>query len=369
VEVLAVQPHAHYRAREFVGSAVLPDGTVRTLISIPDWDLRWQHVFRYETPVPLPRGSTVKMEYRYDNSAANPRNPVVPPVRVPWGQQSEEEMGDFWLQVVTKDPREREMLDRTFRAKWMATDVIGLEALIKRDPGRVALHEDAAVLYMELNRPAEAAVHFARVLELNPGSASSHYNYATALAAAGRLDDAVAEYQRALQLRPDYAVAQNNLGHALLRLGRVPQALASFREAARLDPKLAEAHLNAGLISRVVGDYAEAIERFRKAADLSPRWVTAIANLASVLATAPREALRNPAEAVRQAERAVELTSRRDANTLDVLAVAVAADGDFERALLVIEEALALDPPPAIMTLLRQHQALFLQRKPFITGP
>ena len=78
------------------------------------------------------------MRYRYDNSADNPRNPAVPPVRVPWGQQSREEMGDFWLQVVAKDPRDREMLDQTFRAKWMATDVIGLETLIAREPDRVS---------------------------------------------------------------------------------------------------------------------------------------------------------------------------------------------------------------------------------------
>ena len=104
VEVLAVQPHAHYLAREVTGIATLPDGTTRTLISIPDWDLRWQHVYRYQTPVALPKGTTVSMRYRYDNSADNPRNPAVPPVRVQWGQQSREEMGDLWLQVVTNTP-------------------------------------------------------------------------------------------------------------------------------------------------------------------------------------------------------------------------------------------------------------------------
>ena len=103
VEVLAVQPHAHYLAREVTGSATLPDGTTRTLISIADWDLRWQHVYRYQTPVPLPKGTTVSMRYRYDNSAANPRNPAVPPVRVQWGQQSREEMGDLWLQVADEN--------------------------------------------------------------------------------------------------------------------------------------------------------------------------------------------------------------------------------------------------------------------------
>ncbi len=367
VDALAVQPHAHYLAREVHGAATLPDGTTRTLISIPDWDLRWQHVYRYRTPIPLPKGATVTMRYRYDNSAENPRNPAVPPVRVPWGQQSREEMGDFWLQVIAKDPLEREMLDQTFRAKWMATDVIGLEALIRREPDRAQLRDDIAVLYMELNRPSDAASHFAVVLKLRPDSAAAHFNYGTSLAAAGRLDDAVAAYQRALQLRPDYATAHNNLGTALLHLGRPQQALNSFREAARVDPRLGEAHLNVGLLARALGDSKEAAFRFRQAVQLDPNWVTAIASLASVLAAAPDATVRNAGEAVDLAERAVLLTRRQDGSTLDVLAVAHAAAGDFDRALAIIDEALALNPPPGIATLLRQHQELFRARRPYIS--
>ena len=344
VAVLAVQPHAHYLAREVTGIATLPDGTTRPLISIPDWDLRWQHVYRYQTPVPLPKGTTVTMRYRYDNSAENPRNPAVPPVRVPWGQQSREEMGDFWLQVIAKDPRDREMLDRTFSAKWMATDVIGLETLIAREPERVQLRDDIAVLYMELNRPAEAAAHFEATLKLKPDSAAAHFNYGTAVAASGRLDDAVAAYQRALQLRPEYAIAHNNLGTALLQLGRPQQALSSFREAARVDPRLGEAHLNIGLLSRATGEFPEAVARFRRAVQLNPDWVTAVASLASVLAAAPDATVRNAQEAVGLAERAVMLTRRGDSSTLDILAVAHAATGDFDRALAVIDEALALNP-------------------------
>lgn len=368
VDVLAVQPHAHYLAREITGVATLPDGTTRTLISIPDWDLRWQHVYRYAQPIPLPKGTRVSMRYRYDNSRENPRNPAVPPVRVPWGQQSREEMGDFWLQVMAKDPRDRALLDRTFREQWMATDVIGLESLIAREPGRVALREDAAVLYMELNRPAEAAVHFEAALTLKPDSPAASFNAGTALAASGRLDAAVAAYQRALQLRPDYAIAHNNLGSALLQLGRPQQALASFREAARIDPRLAEAHLNAGLLSRAAGDVREAVARFRQAVQLNPDWVTAVASLASVLAAAPEAAARNPAEAVRFAEHAATLTSRRDANTLDVLAIAHASGGDYARALAIVDEALALEPPAQLAAMIRAHQALFAARRPYISA-
>ncbi len=56
VEVQAVQPHAHYRAREVTGTATLPDGTTRPLIHIADWDFRWQHVYRYVKPFALPEG-------------------------------------------------------------------------------------------------------------------------------------------------------------------------------------------------------------------------------------------------------------------------------------------------------------------------
>jgi tetratricopeptide (TPR) repeat protein len=366
-EVLAVQPHAHYLARETLGTATLPEGRTQTLLSIADWDLRWQHVYRYQTPVPLPKGTTVTMRYRYDNSAANPRNPSTPPVRVPWGQQSREEMGDLWLQVATKTAADRELLDRTFRAKWMATDAIGLESLIRRQPDRSALRDDVAVLYMELGRPADAVPHFEAALRLKPGSAAAHFNYGTALAAAGRREEAVAQYQQALALRPDYAIAHNNLGSVLLQLGRSQPALGSFREAARIDPQLGEAHLNVGLISRAIGDLSEAIARFRRAVELSPEWVTALSSLASVLAAAPDAAVRRPVEAVEFAERAARLTLRRDANTLDVLAVAHAAAGNFDRAVAIADEALALNPPAGLASMIRSHRALFARREPYIS--
>src|SRR4029453_80418 len=98
----------------------------------------------------------------------------------------------------------------------MATDVVGLESLIQRDPNRASLRDDIAVLYMELKRPSDAVRHFEAALKLKPGPAAAHFNYGPARAAAGRLEEAVTQYQRALALRPAYAIAHNNLGTALL---------------------------------------------------------------------------------------------------------------------------------------------------------
>jgi tetratricopeptide (TPR) repeat protein len=157
-------------------------------------------------------------------------------------------------------------------------------------------------------------------------------------------------------------------GSALLQLGRPQAALASFREAARVDPGLGEAHLNAGLIARALGDTPEAIARFRRALELNPDWVTAMANLASLYAASPDASVRNPLEAVRLAERAATLTGRRDANTLDVVAVAHASAGDFDRAIAVADEALALNPAAALADMIRRHQDLFRRRLAFVSG-
>jgi Flp pilus assembly protein TadD/mono/diheme cytochrome c family protein len=310
VEVQAVQPHAHYLLHEVTGTATLPDGTSKTLIYIKDWDLRWQHVYRYETPFALPKGSTVSMRYTYDNSAGNPRSPTQPPAHVVWGQQSKEEMGDLWIQVLTKSPQERETLDVAFHAKWMATDIVGYEQLLKRNPANAALQDDCAVLYLELNRPAEAVPHFEASMKLNPASAAAHFNYGTTLMAVGRLDDAIGQFQRALQLRPEYALAHNNLGIAVLRLGHVDEALGHFRDAARVDPSNREPHANLASVLRSRRDFKEAIVEYREAVRLSPDRVTTLAGLASLLATAPDATLRNPADAVRLAARPI---SRRGA--------------------------------------------------------
>ena len=79
VDLLAIYPHAHYLGKDMQALATLPDGTKKSLIHIPNWDLNWQAVYRYAEPVPLPKGTPSAMRYVYDNSAENPLNPNHPP--------------------------------------------------------------------------------------------------------------------------------------------------------------------------------------------------------------------------------------------------------------------------------------------------
>jgi Flp pilus assembly protein TadD len=250
--VEAVQPHAHYRAREIRGEATLPDGTKRPLIHIGDWDFRWQHVYQFVTPFWLPRGTTLSMEYTYDNSTSNARNPEHPAKRARWGQRSSDEMGDLWIQVLTRDESDLVALTRDFRTKVAAEDVIGYEMEIERLPADAALHDDAALLYLEVGRAEPAVAHFRKSLALKGASAPAHYNLGTALTLARKLDEARYEFQQAIRIDPGYANAHNNLGNVLLAQGKVDEAIREFREVVRLQPDSpsAAANLAAALARR-----------------------------------------------------------------------------------------------------------------------
>ena len=117
VDVIGINPHAHYICKDMLGYAVLPNGTRRTLLHIPDWNFNWQQQYLYPTPVRLPAGTDVVMEFTYDNSDDNPRNPLHPPRRVVWGPSSTDEMAGLHIAVVPVDPDDEDDLSNALWGK------------------------------------------------------------------------------------------------------------------------------------------------------------------------------------------------------------------------------------------------------------
>jgi tetratricopeptide (TPR) repeat protein len=369
VDVIALQPHAHYRAREVKGTATLPGGGSVPLIFIDDWDYHWQHVYRYRTPVHLPKGTTLSMRITFDNSAANRRNPQQPPAHVQWGQQSTDEMGDLWIQMLTKDEHDRRALEDRIRPKHIADEIVGYETRLRSNPADVSLHNDVALLYKDAGKLDQAIAHFAAVARLQPASDAAHYNLATALLAAGKPSEAIEEYRQALTIKPDYVAAHNNLGSALMKMGSRDEALANFREAIRLDPANSDALYNIGLVSMADGSVSEAIHRFREAVSADGDAIEPLARLAWLLATLPSPSDDAVDEAIRDAGKAAEKTSFEDITVLNVLAAAEATAGQFDRAVATCTAALALGPDQSVATVIRQRQALFAAHRRYILAP
>ena len=243
-ELLAIHPHAHYRAKEIRATADLPDGTRRWLLRIDDWDFNWQDVYRFAEPVALPKGTTIRMLYNYDNSDANPRNPDRPPRHVVFGQNSSDEMGDLWLQVVTATEADRVALFNDIRPKTLREDANGYEALVKANPDNAGYHNDLAFVSALLGRVDAAVEHYDAAARLKPDWAAANYNVATLLATRGRYQEALPYFRKAVALRPDHAESHNNLGAVLQVLGQSEEAIEHFRRAVELDPKNEQAKAN-----------------------------------------------------------------------------------------------------------------------------
>jgi len=98
-------------------TATFPDGQVKNLLWIQDWDFAWQEQYAYKDYVFLPKGTRLDGTVSYDNSADNPRNPSNPPRRVTWGEQSTDEMGSVGIQVVAVNEADLPALQAAYAAK------------------------------------------------------------------------------------------------------------------------------------------------------------------------------------------------------------------------------------------------------------
>ena len=94
-----ITPHMHLLGRGMKVTATYPNGTVRPLIHIDDWDFNWQGSYTFTQPVPLPAGTRIDMTAVFDNSAANMRQPNHPPRPVSWGEGTSDEMAIVFLGV------------------------------------------------------------------------------------------------------------------------------------------------------------------------------------------------------------------------------------------------------------------------------
>ena len=100
IRILNIGTHAHWLARKMKVQAILPDGTSRCLLSIQDWDPKWQGMYSFKDPIDLPAGTRIELTAHYDNSEANRRNPHRPPIDVVFGEEAENEMCSTYLGYV-----------------------------------------------------------------------------------------------------------------------------------------------------------------------------------------------------------------------------------------------------------------------------
>ena len=247
---------------------------------------------------------------------------------------------------------------------------------LARNPGCWMAHNNLGIVLFGKGQLDDAIRHYRTTLEMQPGFWDADYNLGTALLGKGQvdeaifycdkavrmqpndpdaqvalanallqkkqIDDAIVHYQKAVAIRPDYFLARYGLGHALLERGALDACIEHSRAALLIQPNNADCHTVLAIALDEKNQSAEAIEHYEKALEISPESVSALNNLAWLLATSSNAQLRNGARAIQLAERATQLSGGGNALVLRTLAAAYAEAGQFGKAIESARAAMQL---------------------------
>ena len=179
----------------------------------------------------------------------------------------------------------------------------------------------------------ESLAHYNRAVEIDPAFFEARCNRGDLLARLGELPAAAADYKLALEIEPDDAAVQLGFGKMLAAEGDFAGAIPHYRQLARLIPGAAQPHVLLGQCYASSHHYSDAINEYREAVQLAPQSPEALTRLAWLLAQCNDLRLRNSAQAVSLAQRACDLTGRKNGISLNTLAAAYAASGRITDAL------------------------------------
>lgn len=208
-----------------------------------------------------------------------------------------------------------------------------------------------------------AIADFSEALRLEPDNVLFLNNRALAWMELSNYPNALTDLQNALLKNPAFAEALNNRGIVRQKMQRYDDAIADFTAALKINPQYVDALGNRAYSWRQKADYPKSIADLEEAIRISPQTFEATNDLAWILATCPEESFRNPQRAIELAKSACAMTEYKQWNTLDTLAAALAAAGQYEEAGKWSASAVDMGPPEE-KERLRKHLAQIVARKP-----
>lgn len=167
--------------------------------------------------------------------------------------------------------------------------------------------------YLQEKNMEAAVKELAEYAAKRPRSADLQYFMGTVLASYGRRADAQAAFSQALQANPEHIDARLSLIQLDISDGKLDAARQSLQDVAKRSSNLSVA-LWLGNLNLLKGENQTAIENYRKVLELDPNQVTAMNNLAWLLAEEGKEV----DQALGLAQKAAELSPDNPAvqNTL-----------------------------------------------------
>ncbi|MGA2069929.1 MAG: tetratricopeptide repeat protein [Sedimentisphaerales bacterium] len=230
-------------------------------------------------------------------------------------------------------------------------------------------HFNMAVTLRDMDKYDEAAVEFQKCLQIKPDAALAINGLGIIFGRQGKFAEAGEYFMKALNINPNLAEARTNLGYVLINQDKLDDAMVNLNESLRLNPDSALTHYYLGQVLERKSKIDQAVSHYEEALRLKPYWFELMNELAWILASSDKVAVRNPEKAVKLARGACELTEYKRPEFLDTLAVAYAAAGKFSKAIEVTGKALELCQTSDQDTLKKKLESrliLYKAGKPYI---
>jgi len=213
--------------------------------------------------------------------------------------------------------------------------------LIQQKPDCAMGYKKMGKIALELKDYSQAIINCRKAIELDPFDVASYNHLGLTFKAQGKFDEAIKNYRQALEVKPDSADVYTNMGRTFAMQGKMNDAANCFLQALQIRPDYTSARNNLGNVFISQGKVTEALNCYRQAIEVNPRYADAYNNIAWVSATC-KTAISDPAETIKLAQKACELTDYNKPDFLDTLAVAYAATGNFKKAIETSHKAIEL---------------------------
>ncbi len=215
------------------------------------------------------------------------------PLAITWanlaGALSDKGRFDEAIAYFQRSQQARPNRPETFYARAMAHERRGDDAEAEKNYRLALTGQDKpvdvlgklATVLLRRENPEEAALMFARMVEVDPDSADTRYRAGYGFAEVGRYADAQREYRAAIRIKPDHVGALNNLGMSLAQENKFAEAREFFLRALALMPDSADVHNNVGQTLLDENRKNDARPYFEAALRLDPNHEMAKENLAA----------------------------------------------------------------------------------------
>lgn len=225
-----------------------------------------------------------------------------------------------------------------------------------------------AGLYMSSGQFDTALKLMVDAVRKQPDSAVLQFNLGIVLARAGKEKEALSAINAALRLDPTMIPAYTWLAQYFQQKQQLDKAIMTYRAMVTANPRAGAGYLSLAALLIAADDPATAVAELERGHKALPRNARITELLAWILATSMHDDVRNADRAAELARALCDQADTPSASMLDTLAAALAAQGKFDEAIRIAEQALQQAQETADLQLARDLQArisLYNQGKPY----